>query len=326
MKILDNKRKGISLIELVLALAILSIVIQGVYSIFFVGQKSFATGKNKGFAQQGVRVANAFLSEDLKYSTSFITNENFDSGITNSKVYSVQLEDSDLIQKDYTYTNPGYTETEIKRISGNWEGILLANDEYGILNVYIKQEENSMNLSSEYVLDYSIELVNSPLIKTEMEWNFMNGDILYYTVSRDTEIGSIKLNDINTGGNNGGGNGAEGDIGVIDIDLISVQSKSGNEYTNLTFQDGYYLINKNQHYEISYKIKSKINNNIKRTFENSSFTINATNNDTLVKISQQSSNSGVGHLFSVILEVTDRNIEEEIIGRGTEVINFKHLD
>jgi prepilin-type N-terminal cleavage/methylation domain-containing protein len=63
-------RKGVSLVELILAIAIFSIVIQVVYSIFFVGQKSFSTSKNIGFAQQEARSPLDYINREIKTSKS----------------------------------------------------------------------------------------------------------------------------------------------------------------------------------------------------------------------------------------------------------------
>lgn len=65
-----KKRNGITLVELILTIAIFSIVIQVVYSIFFVGQKSFATSRNIGFAQQEARNPLDYINRELKTSKS----------------------------------------------------------------------------------------------------------------------------------------------------------------------------------------------------------------------------------------------------------------
>lgn len=59
-------RKGISLIELVLAVAIVGIVIQVAYSIYFVGARSYETSKDMGFAQQEIRNLSMVLNNELR--------------------------------------------------------------------------------------------------------------------------------------------------------------------------------------------------------------------------------------------------------------------
>lgn len=60
------ERKGITLIELLLTLAIFSIVIQLGYSLFFFGSKSFNVSKDIGFAQQEIRNTSISLINEMK--------------------------------------------------------------------------------------------------------------------------------------------------------------------------------------------------------------------------------------------------------------------
>lgn len=65
MKVASN-RKGISLIELVLVLAIIVMILQVAYSIFFIGSKSYNTSKDMGFAQQEIRNLSLILGNELR--------------------------------------------------------------------------------------------------------------------------------------------------------------------------------------------------------------------------------------------------------------------
>src|SRR5690554_5159792 len=71
-----NKRKGVTLIELILVIALISIIIPTIYSIFFAGNTSYGFSKNKGFAQQGVRLASDFIASNLKFVTALSDDEN----------------------------------------------------------------------------------------------------------------------------------------------------------------------------------------------------------------------------------------------------------
>ena len=70
MVIFEKKRKGITLIELVLTVAIISVIIQVIYSIFFVGNLSFNTSKDIGFAQQGARIPIDYINKEVRNSSS----------------------------------------------------------------------------------------------------------------------------------------------------------------------------------------------------------------------------------------------------------------
>lgn len=61
-----HNRRGVTLIELILTLAIFSIIIQVAYSVFFVGNKSFSTSKNIGFAQQNARLPIDYINREIR--------------------------------------------------------------------------------------------------------------------------------------------------------------------------------------------------------------------------------------------------------------------
>lgn len=63
---LSKKRKGVTLVELLLTLALLSIVMAVAYSVFFTGNKSYKTSTNIGFAQQDSRLIVDFINRELK--------------------------------------------------------------------------------------------------------------------------------------------------------------------------------------------------------------------------------------------------------------------
>src|SRR5690554_4931759 len=70
-----KNRKGITLIELVLTVALMGLVIQGLYSVFFVGTNSYSVSTNKGFSQQDIRLASEFIKNELKYISYFKDNQ-----------------------------------------------------------------------------------------------------------------------------------------------------------------------------------------------------------------------------------------------------------
>lgn len=94
MRKLQLKRKGITLIEILITLAILGIVIQIIYSIFFVGNKSFYIGKNKAFTQQDARIASDCIMKELR-TAKYITPEKPITG----KYYSLSINQGKLIKE-----------------------------------------------------------------------------------------------------------------------------------------------------------------------------------------------------------------------------------
>ena len=66
MKKLKLNQRGITLVEVIISLAILVIILQVVYSIFFVGNKSFQTSRDMGFDQQETRNMSTHLTNQLR--------------------------------------------------------------------------------------------------------------------------------------------------------------------------------------------------------------------------------------------------------------------
>ena len=60
------KRKGVTLIEVVIVLAIFAMIIQVIYSVFFIGNKSYAISKDIGFEQQELRNTSIALRNRIK--------------------------------------------------------------------------------------------------------------------------------------------------------------------------------------------------------------------------------------------------------------------
>lgn len=61
------KKHGFTLVEIILVLALISIVTIGSYSIFFTGQKSFEVGIDKGRDQADLRILREYLAKELRY-------------------------------------------------------------------------------------------------------------------------------------------------------------------------------------------------------------------------------------------------------------------
>ncbi len=64
-----NNSKGVTLIELVITLAILSIVLLGIYGFFRVGSNSFMIGSRQYRSQSDVRLAIEAISKEIRYAT-----------------------------------------------------------------------------------------------------------------------------------------------------------------------------------------------------------------------------------------------------------------
>lgn len=93
-EVIKGSQRGLGLIELVIALSLLSVVLAAVYSYYFFGNRSFSTGEAQQNLQQNVRHASAFVTNEIRFASEVeILSENplsFESGW-----YYIYLKDGD---------------------------------------------------------------------------------------------------------------------------------------------------------------------------------------------------------------------------------------
>lgn len=170
MKKAKYNNKGVTLIELLIVLAIIGIVLQVLYSIFFIGNKSFNTSKNKGFAQQDSRIAYTYITNELKTAKFISPNQ------LTGKYYSLRFENGELYKDLY---NEDGTK-QIILISNNLnkvEFIHLDVTSRGIINVIIVAEEGKEGKDKQdYKLNFNVLLENIPNYE-----ELIDADIIYYS-------------------------------------------------------------------------------------------------------------------------------------------------
>lgn len=98
-----NNRKGYTLVELMLVIALIGIVTTVAYSIFFTGQKSFEVGIDKGSGQADERILREHLAKELRYIKKVY--DEFPIKGTTSIYYSLEIKSIDgkhqLVKKTY---------------------------------------------------------------------------------------------------------------------------------------------------------------------------------------------------------------------------------
>lgn len=67
-RLIDNR--GVSLVELLIAVSLLAIVLGVGYNFFFFGAQAFKTGERQSNTQQAVRLAADFISNEIRYASS----------------------------------------------------------------------------------------------------------------------------------------------------------------------------------------------------------------------------------------------------------------
>ncbi|NLW39654.1 MAG: prepilin-type N-terminal cleavage/methylation domain-containing protein [Tissierellia bacterium] len=154
-KIKFNNR-GMTLIELLIVLGIIGILVQLIYSIFFVGNKSFTMGRDKGFAQQDARIAAEFINKELRTANEL---ELEASELEDrSHYYSIGYERGKLIKKVY---NDGLEDIDRRTVIHieSLESIeFYRGDDIGLIKVIIR----TMEKSEAFKLDLTILLENKP--------------------------------------------------------------------------------------------------------------------------------------------------------------------
>lgn len=75
MEKISFNRKGVTLVELLLVLGLLSIVIATAYSIFFTGNKSFEANKGIGFAQRDARFITDYIKNEIRTARGLYIND-----------------------------------------------------------------------------------------------------------------------------------------------------------------------------------------------------------------------------------------------------------
>lgn len=163
--------KGVTLIELLIVLAIMGIVLQLLYSIFFVGNKSFNTSKDRGFAQQDVRIVSTLITNELKNAKE-ISFEKLE-----GDYYSLRYNSKDkILYKDIFNKD---IKQEKKILFSKLKKVSFKQTKKGFINIIIKSEEGkNSNNKKEYELVFDLLLENIPNYEST---NKSSNSIIYYS-------------------------------------------------------------------------------------------------------------------------------------------------
>ena len=159
MKNIKFDNKGLTLIELIVTIAIMGIALQMIYSLFFVGNKSFNFGKNKGFAQQNARTVSELLINELRTAKDIRFNE----GTIKEEHFSLEVDNENLIKK--TYDSIGTEDVEKRKtlFTDFLESIEFNSQDTnanGIINITIKVVEEGNKVNEIYSVNFNILLEN----------------------------------------------------------------------------------------------------------------------------------------------------------------------
>jgi len=91
-----NKQEGFSLVELVIVLALLSLVLSVGYMFFSFGVEAYNRGEKKAIAQQAARLTSDFITAEVRYGRDITVNP--DSGIPEEPDYRYIFEENNSIK------------------------------------------------------------------------------------------------------------------------------------------------------------------------------------------------------------------------------------
>ena len=159
MKNIKFNNKGLTLMELIITIAIMGITLQMIYSLFFVGNKSFNFGKNKGLAQQKARTVSELITNELRTAKDI----RFTEGTIKEEHFSMGVDNGNLIKK--TYNSAGTEDIEKRKIlfTDSLENIEFNSQDAnanGIINITIKVVEKENKVNEIYSVNFNILLEN----------------------------------------------------------------------------------------------------------------------------------------------------------------------
>lgn len=169
VKVHKRTRKGLTLIEVILTIAIMTIIGQALYSIYHVGTKSFEINRYMGFTQQDARLILENLNNEMRtakeVSTDIIDSGNKYSSIVKDgnvlkKISYVMNESGDFVEDSTKILGTNINMLNFKPIDQNPEDI---NIEYITDMISVEIVTNEENVSRSYTMD--IRLENGNIIK-----------------------------------------------------------------------------------------------------------------------------------------------------------------
>lgn len=169
MKKTYKPRKGITLIELLLTLAIVSIVVLAGYSLFFTGNISFSTSAGKGLSQQDGRIMVDYINRELK-------------AVKNLYLRKEDLETSD-IDNFYSISFIEGSLTKDKYISNSiTKSIQIGSNPKNVSLELIKEEEH---IHKNKIRLHVVTEEKSKTNNYEIDIYFENGDVLVLPDNHD---------------------------------------------------------------------------------------------------------------------------------------------
>ncbi|NTW71238.1 MAG: prepilin-type N-terminal cleavage/methylation domain-containing protein [Eubacteriaceae bacterium] len=178
MKNRRNSQRGVTLIELIITLALITITIAVVTNIFMVARQTFNTGVDKSSAQQNARFVSNKITDELKFA------KNIDSvAFTSGEFYRMYVNNhSLLIQK---YSGPTTTVGSPVTVGQYIESLSFAGSQYGkTINFTLNSKSNFTGNTAEakvFLVNSSVQLMNNVGANKVIQ-NAITGSELFFTL------------------------------------------------------------------------------------------------------------------------------------------------
>ncbi len=156
---------GLTLVELILTLALMTIVLSLIYNIFFTGNKLFNISKAQTFIQSDVRFAADYITKELK--NAIIICDNVDLVKEKNIYYALVLEGNDgskhLLKKTYSKSNNATSVTEIT-VGNTLSDLKFSPSSNGsLLSIIVSGKDKKQDYSLEFeIMLNNIDHVNIP--------------------------------------------------------------------------------------------------------------------------------------------------------------------
>src|SRR6056297_3626943 len=143
LKKLKN-RKGVSLLELIIVIAILSLVITMIYSIYNYGGRTFDKGNSQYSVQSDIRLSMDYIVDETRYATKLnLTDIPTESILTSSQgIDFIYVENNKLVHKDWNDTSSTHETRTFASTITNYSFTSDGDDLLEILLTGVKDNEN----------------------------------------------------------------------------------------------------------------------------------------------------------------------------------------
>lgn len=176
MKKLRNQ-KGITLVELIVALALISIFIMIGTNIFLLGNRSFKTGVDKASAQQDVRFVSNRIVDELKYAKSIKSTADF--GADDYFKISVDANNRLVVEK-FNSSNVEISESVVGDYVESVQFTAAVNAD--TIQLYVKSLSDIVGGGQEYDINTAVRLMNNNVGGNTVVEAAFASDTIFYTL------------------------------------------------------------------------------------------------------------------------------------------------